>query len=105
MRSLLNWYLRFRLGVNLLFAATLTIAISSRCYAENPPPSLDWDKLNTEALEYFRAYLKFDTTNPPSNTTSAIDYLKKLLDHEGITTETFESKPGMVSRIARIPGP
>ena len=57
-------------------------------------------KVPSEALDYFRTYLRFDTTNPPSNTTTAIGYVKSLLDHEGIATETFESKPGMVSIVA-----
>jgi acetylornithine deacetylase/succinyl-diaminopimelate desuccinylase-like protein len=104
MRSIVELVSQFRFGRVLLAAAALAIAISSSCYAENPP-QIDWDKLNAEALEYFRAYLKFDTTNPPSNTTTAIGYVKGLLDHEGIATETFESKPGMVSIIAKIPGP
>ena len=32
-------------------------------------------------------------------------YLKSILDKEGIATETFESKPGMVTLVAKIPGP
>jgi acetylornithine deacetylase/succinyl-diaminopimelate desuccinylase-like protein len=66
---------------------------------------IDWNKIDSEALGYFRAYLRFDTTNPPSNTAAAIAYLKSILDKEGIASETFESKPGMVSLVARIPGP
>ena len=49
----------------------------------------------------------FVSTPPirPSNTAAAIAYLKTILDKEGIATETFESKPGMVTLVARIPGP
>ena len=64
----------------------------------------DWRALDAEALQYFRRYVQFNTTNPPSNTAAAIAYLKSLLDHEGIEAETFESKPGMVTLVARIPG-
>ena len=110
MHSLLKFVMRVRLTMSALAAAMLAvamismIAISTACYAADPP-SVDWDKINSEALDYFRAYLKFDTTNPPSNTTAAMDYLKGILDKEGIATETFESKPGMVSLVARMPGP
>src|SRR5580658_2145601 len=69
------------------------------------PPSPDWNKLDAEALGYFQTYLRFDTTNPPSNTSAAIAYLKGILDREGIAAETFESKPGMVSLVAHLPGP
>jgi acetylornithine deacetylase/succinyl-diaminopimelate desuccinylase-like protein len=104
MHSLVMLVLRFRFRRIVLAALTFAIALSTNCYAWNQPP-VDWDKLNAEALEYFRDYLRFDTTNPPSNTAAAIDYLKKLLDREGIATETFESKPGMVSLVAKLPGP
>src|SRR5260370_34327165 len=68
-------------------------------------PQIDWNKVDSEALDYFRTYLRFDTTNPPSNTAAAMAYLKTILDKEGIATETFESKPGMVTLVARLPGP
>src|ERR1700688_4625142 len=82
--------------------ALLTLAATS--FAQTAP-QIDWDKVNSEALDYFRTYLRFDTTNPPSNTAAAMAYLKSILDKEGIVTETFESKPGMVTLVARIPGP
>src|SRR5215813_11389065 len=67
--------------------------------------SPDWNAVNREALPYFQSYLRFDTSNPPDDTTQAIAYLKGILDKEGIETETFESKPGAVSLVAHLPGP
>jgi acetylornithine deacetylase/succinyl-diaminopimelate desuccinylase-like protein len=64
----------------------------------------DWRAIDDEALRYYRRYLQFNTTNPPSDTAAAITYLRKLLDSEGIETETFESRPGMATLVARIPG-
>ncbi len=78
-----------------------TIARSNDARSSLEP---DWRALDAEALDYFRRYVQFDTTNPPSNTAKAIAYLKTLLDREGIENETFESKPGMVTLVARIPG-
>jgi acetylornithine deacetylase/succinyl-diaminopimelate desuccinylase-like protein len=80
------------------------LALAATSFAQTAP-QIDWDKVNSEALDYFRTYLRFDTTNPPSNTAAAMAYLKSILDKEGIATETFESKPGMVTLVARIPGP
>src|SRR5258708_19781816 len=85
-------------------AIVALIALAAPSFAQTAP-QIDWDKVNSEALDYFRTYLRFDTTNPPSNTTAAMAYLKSILDKEGIVTETFESKPGMVTLVARIPGP
>ena len=94
--------LRLKLLAVLLPIASFAFAVPAP--AQNAP-TLDWNKIDSEALGYLQAYLRFDTTNPPSNTAAAIAYLKNILDKEGIATETFESKPGMVSLIARIPGP
>src|SRR6202158_3617757 len=89
-----------------VFAAAMVavLAIATLPFAQTAP-QIDWNKINAEALDYFRTYLRFDTTNPPSNTAAAMAYLKSILDKEGIATETFESKPGMVTLVARIPGP
>src|SRR3984893_7429059 len=76
-------------------------AISPSAASQNP----DWNKLDAEALDYFRRYLQFDTSNPPGNTTAAMAYLQGILDQAGIATQTFSSQPGKVSLVARIPGP
>ncbi len=65
----------------------------------------DWNALDAEALGYFQTYLRFDTSNPPDNTSDAIAFLQGLLRKEGIETQTFASKPGAVNLIARLPGP
>ncbi len=69
------------------------------------PAAPDWDRLNTEALDYFRRYLQFDTSNPLGNTADAIGYLQQILEKEGIATETFAAKPGKVNLVAHLPGP
>ena len=80
------------------------LAVAPSSFAQTAS-RIDWSRIDSEALDYFRAYLRFDTTNPPDNTAAAIAYLKSILDREGIATQTFESKPGMVTLIARIAGP
>ena len=88
----------------MLALTVVTLTLSSALFAQTAP-QIDWNKTDSEALDYFRTYLRFDTTNPPSNTVAAMAYLKAILDKEGIATETFESKPGMVTLVARMPGP
>jgi acetylornithine deacetylase/succinyl-diaminopimelate desuccinylase-like protein len=95
---------RANLLTRVLAVTLVTLSLSSASFAQNAP-QIDWNKIDSEALDYFRAYLRFDTTNPPSNTAAAMVYLKGILDKEGIATETFESKPGMVTLVARMPGP
>ena len=94
----------------LMVVAVATIIFARPHYAMADPakPTVDqpdWNKLDAEALSYFQSYLRIDTTNPPDDTSAAIAFLKQILDKEGIETNTFTSKPGMVNLVARIPGP
>jgi len=100
----LKFAVGFRRTLIVVVIAMLATSLPSSPSAQTAAP-LDWKKIDSEALGYFRAYLRFDTTNPPGNTAASIAYLKAILDKEGIANETFESKPGMVSLIARIQGP
>jgi acetylornithine deacetylase/succinyl-diaminopimelate desuccinylase-like protein len=65
----------------------------------------DWTSLDAEALDYFRHYLRFDSSDPPGNTAAAVGYLKGILDKAGIASRTFAAEPGKVSLVAEIPGP
>src|ERR1700735_3949524 len=96
--------MKHRIKSILAAVVVASLALAASSFAQSAA-QIDWNKINSEALDDFRTYLRFDTTNPPSNTTAAIAYLKGILDKEGIATETFESKPGMVTLVARIPGP
>jgi len=94
--------------LTILALLTITIAQPHCAIADPAKPAAtqpDWNQLDAEALSYFQTYLRFDTTNPPDDTSAAITFLKQILDKEGIETNTFTSKPGMVNLVARIPGP
>ncbi len=101
MRKLGGW-------IALGFLTTCAIALgvnSAHAAGVQAAPQTDWNSLDAEALGYFRQYLRFDTTDPPDNTAQAVAYLKQILDREGIETQTFESRPGAVTLLARLPGP
>ena len=57
-----------------------------------------------EALGHLRALLALDTTNPPGNEFLATDYLRGVLEAEGITCKVAESEPGRANLVARLPG-
>ncbi len=89
----------------LVLLPALAAIICNSAEAQTQQQKLDWKALDDEALGYFRTYLQFDTTNPPSNTAQAMAYIKAILDKEGIENQAFESKLGMVSLVAKIRGP
>jgi len=88
-----------------ILALAVTHTVAEPAPAQVAAQAPDWNKLDAEALSYFQTYLRFDTTNPPDDTSGAIAFLKKILDREGIEAEVFTSKPGMANLVARLPGP
>ena len=89
-----DWIMRIRLAV-VLFLMTALAA------AQQQP---DFDKARAEAVEHLSALVKLDTSNPPGNEIKAAEYIKSVLDREGIASEIFESAPGRGSILARLKG-
>src|ERR1700730_3461820 len=67
-------------------------------------PTVNWDEQKSEILRHFRDLLQIDTSNPPGNETKALDYLKKVLEAEGIPTKTFAIDPNRANLVARLKG-
>jgi len=68
------------------------------------PKAIDWAQQQPEILRHFRALLQIDTSNPPGNETKAVEYLKKVLEDEGIPTQTFALDPNRTNLVARLKG-
>ena len=52
------------------------------------------DASKTEAVQFLTDLVRIDTSNPPGNEVKAANYIKSVLDKEGIPSEIFESAPG-----------
>lgn len=66
--------------------------------------AIDWIAVETETLRHFTALIQLDTQNPPGNETRAVDYIKGVLDAEGIPSKTLALEPGRANLIARLKG-
>jgi len=64
----------------------------------------DWTRLEDETLQHFQALLRLDTSNPPGNEKLATDYLKSVLEREGIAAEVFALAADRPNLVARIKG-
>ncbi len=64
----------------------------------------DWARLERETLQHFQAILRIDTSNPPGRETGVVDYLKKVLDAEGIPAQVFALEPERANLVARLKG-
>ena len=65
---------------------------------------MDWKQIENEALVVFRKLLSIDTTNPPGNEKPAIDYVRSLLEAQGLTPTVVGAQPDRPNLVARIPG-
>ena len=65
---------------------------------------VDWDQAGEEALQHLSRLIRIDTTNPPGNETLAADYVREVLEAEGIATETYALDPDRANVVARIRG-
>lgn len=66
--------------------------------------AIDWEPVEHEALELFRALLRIDTTNPPGNERPAAELLAQGFREDGIEPVIVESAPGRASVVARLKG-
>ncbi len=78
----------------LLLAATLP--------AQQPSP--DWRRLEEETMRHFQALLRFDTSDPPGHEAPAVEYLKQVLEREGIPVKIFALDPKRPNLVARLKG-
>jgi acetylornithine deacetylase/succinyl-diaminopimelate desuccinylase-like protein len=83
----------------LLAAALSAAALSSTAQQPRQP---DWPSLEAETLKHFQAILRLDTTDPPGGEKPVVEYLKQVLEAEGIPVQTYaleEHRPNLVARL------
>jgi acetylornithine deacetylase/succinyl-diaminopimelate desuccinylase-like protein len=86
----------------LFSVVTFLAAIGPALIAQTSP--VDWPAVERETLEHFQAVLRFDTSDPPGNERPAAEYLKQVLEREGIATKVFELEPNRLNVVARLKG-
>ena len=55
-------------------------------------------------MQHFQALLRFDTSDPPGKEIEAAEYLKQVLEKEGIPVEMFSVEPHRPNLVARLKG-
>jgi acetylornithine deacetylase/succinyl-diaminopimelate desuccinylase-like protein len=64
----------------------------------------NWEKVNEEAMRHFQALVRIDTTDPPGNETRVAEYVKSVLEAEGIPVTLAAKDPARANLIARLKG-
>lgn len=65
---------------------------------------IEWQQVNPELLGYLRALVQIDTANPPGNETRVVNYLRPILEREGIPVQVFALEPSRANLVARLKG-
>ena len=85
-------------------AALLTFTLLSTTLLAQTPAQPDWAKVEEETLRHFLAIIKMDTTDPPGGEKPVVDYIKQVLEADGIAVQTFAMEPHRPNLVARIKG-
>ena len=83
---------------------TLTVATLASVLVAQAPREPDWSAVETETMQHFQALLRFDTSDPPGAEKPAADYLKQILEREGIPVQVFALEPNRPNVVARLKG-
>jgi acetylornithine deacetylase/succinyl-diaminopimelate desuccinylase-like protein len=67
-------------------------------------PMPDFGRTRDEAVQLLQSLIRIDTSNPPGNETRVADYIKSLLDKEGIASEIHTLQAGRGTIVARLKG-
>ncbi|HEX4948860.1 MAG TPA: M20/M25/M40 family metallo-hydrolase [Blastocatellia bacterium] len=78
------------------------LLFTSAAFAQSNAPN--WSQLEEETMRHFQAILRLDTSNPPGNEGIVVEYLKSVLEREGIETKTFANDPKRPNLVARLRG-
>jgi acetylornithine deacetylase/succinyl-diaminopimelate desuccinylase-like protein len=87
-----------RTSLILLFAA----AASTSLIAQSAQPN--WTAIDAETLKHFQAIIRMDTTDPPGGEKPVGDYLKQVLEAEGLPVQVFAKDPNRPNIVTRIKG-
>src|SRR5277367_3835543 len=77
------------------------ILLTSACAAW-AQPSIDWNAQKTEILKHYRDLVQIDTR--AGNETKAVEYIRRVLEAEGIPTKTLAQDPARANLVARLKG-
>lgn len=86
-----------------MLLALLAVLVASPLAAQSRKQP-DWKAIEEETLRHFQALLRLDTSNPPGNETRAANYLKEVLDREGIPAQIVALDPDRANLVATLKG-
>jgi acetylornithine deacetylase/succinyl-diaminopimelate desuccinylase-like protein len=88
----------------ILIAVTVSTTVAGAALRGQGTTPPDWKAVEEETMRHYQAVLRIDTQNPPGNETKAAEYVKQVLDHDGIPAQIAGSDPNRSNVFARLKG-
>jgi acetylornithine deacetylase/succinyl-diaminopimelate desuccinylase-like protein len=88
--------------MKIICTLVLLMALLTASLATTPTAQPDWKTVEEETLRHFQALLRLDTSDPPGNEAPAVEYLKSVLEKEGIEVKVFAldaKRPNVMARL------
>lgn len=72
--------------------------------ATEPTQQVNWERVRDEVTEHLQNLIRFETVNPPGNESLVANYLREVVEREGVEGQVLEGTPGRGNFVARIKG-
>ncbi len=96
-------YPMIRLHV-ICLAALFLISSPGRAAETAAAVPANWSLVDEESLKHFQAIVRMDTSDPPGGELPVVEYLRGVLEAEGIETKIFATDPKRPNLVARLRG-
>jgi acetylornithine deacetylase/succinyl-diaminopimelate desuccinylase-like protein len=80
------------------------IALALFCAPRGATQAIDWSKTGEEGMRHFQSLVQIDSTGAPGTETKVAEYVKRVLEAEGISVTLVAKEPAYANVIARIKG-
>ena len=94
-------FTRIVLSITVILAFLTSITLGG---GFEKPAVPDFAAARDEVTKILAGFVRIDTSNPPGNETKGAEYLKAILDREGIPSEILEMERGRGNIVARLKG-
>src|SRR5687767_50249 len=81
----------------------LTLLLAAPALAQQPNAP-NWPAIEAETMQHFQALLRLDTSDPPGTERAAAEYLKQVLEKEGIPVQLYALEANRPNVVARLKG-
>lgn len=97
--------------IALLFEVVAVVVVAQAVDRRDVKPAnilldsgVDWKQVEEETMRHFQALIRIDTADPPGKEAPAVEYLKGVLEKEGIPVQILAVTPDRPNLVARLKG-